>query len=371
MNYHFRDDDDAPASLRHKDTILQYLGNPVQAPTTVDSTTYAKMKPQKKAEYNRARIMYCSGGIVLDTPQVVSARRLLSKASAWNVGTNSGGVGVMLDGDSTTGKTETLKILARSTFAQYRRARPDFARHKRIPIVYVSVPAASTAKGLVAEFADFLGLPVGTGEPMTSVKSRVVKTLNGAGTQLVLVDELQNLAGRSTGLGESVDVLKELHEKATATFVYAGIDLQTSQLFKGPKGQQLLGRFTTLDTRRLNLHDTHDRGVWRGFINRFESKLPLHDQTPGTLLTMSSYLYQRTSGSIGSLARLLTGVAIDLIDLDGAAEETITEEAMEAIALDTHADAAYEVIKAKAKPKKSTKKTLAEIAYPDEEALAS
>ncbi|MGO4104682.1 ATP-binding protein [Leifsonia sp. YAF41] len=337
---------DRPTSLHDRDGLTAFLGRRIPRPDMLSETDYAAQSDTARTEYDRSRIVYASGGIVIATPHVTDATRLLTQAFAVNVGRNSGHAGLMLNGDSTVGKTETAKTLMRTVFSQYTRMFPDYQEHGRLPIVYVSVPAASTGKLLMKTFADFLGLPVTGRESMGEIRSRVVQALVAAGTQLIVVDELQNLVGRSVGLGESVDVLKNLHNEVPATFVYAGFGLTNGDLLSGPKGQQLRGRFTILDMERLNLGDITDRKTWTGLIAAFEKKLPLRHQETGTLRELRDYLYLRTSGSIGSLAKLLTGATIELISNPKYTQERLTEEVMDTVKLDQFAEENYKIKRA-------------------------
>lgn len=335
---------DRPASLHHKATLNEYLTHTIPRPEMLTDTAYAALSETERTVYDRSRIVYASGGIVIATPQVQEATRLLTQAFWANVGKNSGHAGLMLDGDSTVGKTETTKTLMRTVYSDYSRVYPDFEQQNRIPVVYVSVPANSTGKLLMKTFAEFLGLPVTGRESMGDLRARVVHTLVAAGTQLIVVDEFQNLNGRSAGLGETVDVLKNLHNEVPATFVYAGLGLSQSALLSGAKGQQLRGRFTILAMDRLNLSDPADRKTWAGLIAGFEKKLPLRHQELGTLKNHRDYLYQRTSGSIGSLAKLLTLSTIDLISNPTHTLESITEEIMDTVKLDEYAEENYKIM---------------------------
>ena len=335
---------DRPTTLHSREELGRYLRHSLPSPELLADDAYAALSPAKRADYNRARCLYASGGIVIATPHVTEATRLLTQAFAVNVGRNSGHAGLMLDGDSTVGKTETAKTLMRTVYSQYRRLYPNFEDHDQIPVVYISVPAVSTGKLLMKTFADFLGLPVLGRESMGELRSRVVRALTAAGTQLIVVDELQNLVGRSAGLGESVDVLKNLHNEVQATFVYAGFGLKGGALLSGERGQQLRGRFTILEMNRLNLSDPADRKTWVGLIGAFEKKLPLHHQELGTLKKLSDYLYLRTSGSVGSLAKLLTLGTVELISNPAHTVERLTEEIMDTVKLDEYAEENYRVL---------------------------
>lgn len=331
---------DRPAALHRMEGLDDYLSNPVPIPTVHTDAEYEDLSAADKAAYDRARMLYLSGGIVIDTPQVQRARRLLTQHFAENAGRNSGHAGLMLSGDSTVGKTTTCKALMRYVHAQYSKQFPDFRAHGRVPVAYIEVPAGSTGKLLMKTFADFFGLTVRSGESMVSIRSRVVDLLNDAGTQLIVVDELHNLAGRSASNGESVDVLKLLHNDVPATFVYAGIDLIGSALLTGPRGSQIGGRFTALEMTRLNSTDAEDRATWARLVSTLEKKLPLRHHEPGTLKKLAPYLYDRTSGSIGSLSRLITGAAIETIANPGIAKEALDKDLLDTRVLDIAAETA-------------------------------
>ena len=344
---------DRPASLHDRDELTAFLNRSIARPDILTDLDYQALSNADRITYDRSRIVYTSGGIVIATPHVSESTRLLQQAFAVNVGRNSGHAGLMLDGDSTVGKTETAKTLMRTVHTQYKRMYPDYADHGQLPVVYISVPASSTGKLLMQTFADFLHLPTTGRESMGDIRRRVVQTLIAAGTQLIIVDELQNLVGRSVGLGESVDVLKNLHNEIPATFVYAGFGLTNGNLLSGPKGQQLRGRFTIFDMERLNLSDTADRKTWAGLIAAFEKKLPLRHQEIGSLRAHRDYLYLRTSGSIGSLAKLLTLATVELITNPKYTQECLTEAVMDTVKLDQFAEENYKLqLAARGKTKK-------------------
>jgi hypothetical protein len=336
LNFHH---DDRPAALHRREDLATYLDTKVDRPALASSAEYKKFSSEQRARYNRARLVYLSGGILLNTPHLIDAKRQLTACFTENIGRNSGHSGLMLSGRSTVGKTTTLKALMQYVHRQYSAQFPNFRDYGRVPIVYIEVPAGSTGKLLMRTFAEFFGLTVRASESMGVIRSRVVNAINAAGTQLIVVDELHNLAGRSAGHGESVDVLKNLHNDLACTFVYAGIDLSSGTLLAGPRGQQLSGRFTMLEMRSFEASSLNDRRTWRGIIKSFETALPLHDHTPGTLVALTDYLHERTSGSIGSLARLLTRSASELIN-NHTAHEELTRELLETQRVDHAAESA-------------------------------
>lgn len=333
---HFHSDD-RPSALFTRETLDPFLADALHKPEVVSERQYVALDLEERARYDRARIRHLSGGIVLNTPYLQEAKNILQRCFAQNIGRNSGHAGLMLSGGSTVGKTTIAKSLMRYVYHSYARTFPDFKAHDRVPVVYIEVPAASTGKLLMTTFAEFFGMHLRSGESMGNIRSRVVEVLGAAGTQLIVVDELQNLSGRGVGNGESVDLLKNLHNDLPATFVYAGIDLTSGGLLAGPRGQQLSGRFNILKMEPFQLANPNDRSTWRKLLPAFEAELPLRDHKTGTLAGLSDYLYQRTGGSIGSFGRLVTDAAIEAISNPDLAE-LVDEALLETITIDHTAE---------------------------------
>jgi hypothetical protein len=251
----------------------------------------------------------------------------------------------MLDGDSTLGKTTILEALIEYVYLRFTAQVPEHKVLGYIPIVFVEVPAGSRGKSLMTAFAKFLGVPVAPRETMSSIRARVAQAMRQANTKLVVVDELHNLAGKSASNGESVDILKELHNEVHATFVYAGINLTSGELLSGPRGQQLSARFSLLGMRRYSLSHPEDKAVWKALVRAYAGELPLRHQDLKTLIDLSDYLLARTGGSIGSLGRLLGGAAIALILDPATTEENITRAQLAHRTLDLTAERLFDEIR--------------------------
>lgn len=326
----FTSHDSATTALNRRESLLHYLGNPIEEPTLPEGADQAA-----RIRYDRARMDYLSGGIVILTTPVVAGKKLLTRAFSENRMRNSGHSGVILSGNSTLGKTTAAKRLMKWVFDNYTDQVPEWRAFEHVPVMYVEVPPGSNAKSLLKEFAEFFGLSVTTRDTASDLRTKVVAAIRNARTQLIVVDELQNLDGRASGLGESVDLLKGLHNDVSATFLYCGIDVTNSALMSGSRGQQLSSRFTVLELKPYLFDDE-----WRRLIYSFEIKMALRDHPKGTLDKHAEYIYQRTGGSIGSLGRLLTGTAIELIE-SGAKVERLDREILAGYQLDYTAEQHY------------------------------
>lgn len=327
--------DSDTTALNRRESLLRYLQNPLTAPAPLDATPSVD-----RTTYDQQRMDYLSGGIVLRTTTVAQGQLLLTRAFQENRSRNSGHAGVMLSGDSALGKTTTAKRLMRWVLEEYAKQVPDWERFEHVPVMYVEVPSGSNAKGLLREFCDFFGLTVLSRDSTADLRTKVVAAIRRARTQLIVVDELHNLSGRASGLGEAVDLLKGLHNDVSATFLYCGLDVTNSTLMYGPRGQQLKSRFAVVELEPYRWSNADHRKEWKTLIRGFENELQLRHHPVKTLDPLAEYLYQRTGGSIGSLGRLLTGAAIDLIQ-NQAKVELLDRADLDAYTLDLTAETFY------------------------------
>lgn len=131
----------------------------------------------------------------------------------------------------------------------------------------------------------------------------------------------------------------EDNDTISATFVYAGLDLEESSLFSGVRGRQILGRFIPVKTGPFTHRSDEDQRDWAKLVAAMEQTLRLHRHTPGTLIEQAPYLHARTGGMIGSLDQLIYEAANDAIS-DGT--EKITKTHLDAVLLDGAAMAQFE-----------------------------
>ncbi|MFE6483025.1 TnsA-like heteromeric transposase endonuclease subunit [Streptomyces sp. NPDC057757] len=200
-----------------------------------------------------------------------------------------------------------------------------------LPVVFVTVPPAATPKILAGEFARFLGIPLHYRMSQVQITNAVCDLLGSLGTVLVLVDEIHNLDLTTRSGAEASDQLKYLTERIAATFVLAGLNVETGTLFQGVRGQQIAGRYSVVASKAFGRRSRADREQWQALIATMESSLRLDRHKPGTLLALDAYLHDRTSGLIGSLSQLIREAAITAID---TGSEKITKRSLESVELD-------------------------------------
>jgi hypothetical protein len=170
---------------------------------------------------------------------------------------------------------------------------------------------------------------------LTDIVDAVCVTAARTRTELVCVDELHNLNLATRAGAEVSDQLKYFAERLPATFIYAGIDVESAGLFAGTRGRQIAGRFTVIPATPFAYGTGAQREQWRALIATLDSALRLHHHQPGSLAALEDYLYRRSGGMIGSLSQLIRGAAILAIE-DGS--EQITRDLLEAVPVDYAAE---------------------------------
>jgi hypothetical protein len=324
--------DEADAEANRQLTTLEgwrkFLDDPPAPPVLLTPAELKRLPENERALYDEDRLDHHARMLVVSTSfvekTVVCGRRLV----LLNRHAVSARRGLMVSGLPGTGKTSAITQLGRAHELLDRARHPQVA--DRIPVLYITVPPAATARMVAAEFARFLGLPVRSRSNMTDIIEAVVGVCTDTRTGLVLVDEIHNVSQVTRAGGEVSDTLKYFSERIPATFVYAGIGLETSELLAGTRGAQISGRFTLVPTRPFPYG-----AEWKGLVATMEETLLLHDHPPGTLVKLDRYLHDRTAGMIGALSHAIRGVAIDAI-LSGT--ERVTKEGLAAIPLDHAAE---------------------------------
>lgn len=324
--------DDPPTTKEGWRRFVDYQPEP---PPTLGAEQLLALGQPQRAAHDEGRRDYHAELPLANTPtirQVLGTGRLLVQLNRRQVSARRG---LILSGASGTGKTTALTQLGRTHERAVRKRHPRSSH--RLPVAYVTVPPAATAKMLAVEFARFYGLEFSARANMPDIVNAVCATAANTGIELVLVDEIHNLNLATRNGAEVSDQLKYFAERLPATFVYAGIDVEAEGLFASVRGRQIAGRFTLIASTPFAYGTTEQRTAWRALVATLEAMLRLHRHTTGSLVGLDEYLYRRTSGMIGSLSQLVRGAAILAIE-DGT--EQITRDLLDLVPVDFAAEKA-------------------------------
>ena len=275
------------------------------------------------------RFKYLASDIVMETPDLVRVRQLTTVlAIEAHTSSTLSSRGIALSGAPSWGKTTAAITLARQHDRNQREkdrgvADPDFQ-----PTIYVVTPPATTPKMMMIAYCQFLGLPYRQRDTAQELADRVVFTLRKMRTSMVVVDEVHNLHSNRRIGAEAASTSKLFAERLDAVFVYAGVNLRQSETFAGPMGQQLASRMLHHEMAGYENRSQRGRDAWEQLLVTCEHHLLLYKQQPQDVLAFSSYLYDRTAGSVGELRSLLRRAAFLSIN-DGT--ERLTKSLLDTI----------------------------------------
>jgi len=298
-------------------------------PQLLPTTDWQRLDALERELYNETRQDYHSALQLVATPDIKKIIHTGTKLIINNRGKQLGRRGLIVSGPSGTGKSTSITQLGKKFQIDTERRNP--AARDRIPVVYIVVPPDATPKTLATEMAVFLGLPVAERDSCQSVAHTVASVMRRLGTGLVLVDFTDRLDLTTRQGKNASDQLKYFFDTISATFIYAGLDLEETGMFSGVRGRQIAGRFIPVNTGPFTHTTTEAKQNWAKLIATMEQGLRLQRHTSGTLLKLAPYLHARTGGMIGSLDQLIHEAANDAIT-DGT--EKITKNHLDAVILD-------------------------------------
>ncbi len=141
---------------------------------------------------------------------------------------------------------------------------------------------------------------------------------------------------RKDGLDVS-NHLKWLANELPVTFIYAGVGLAERRFFaEGLAGDsavlaQTARRWTRLRLPAFDIAADDGRRHWRGLLKATERQLVLAQARPGMLTGLADYLFERTTGHIGSFMTLITRGCLRAIR---TGEEALTAALLDGIRID-------------------------------------
>ncbi|GAA1335033.1 hypothetical protein GCM10009647_077010 [Streptomyces sanglieri] len=167
--------------------------------------------PGEPARSNEERLAYHSAFVTVRTPAIdtltTGVRTLMILGRHQQTTARPS---LIVTGPAAAGKTTALLHVGHACHLAHTQQHPPAATtHAPVPVAYVLVPPAATAKALATEFARYLGVPFTTRMTQAQITDAVCHTYNRAGVRLVLIDEIHRLNPRTTTGAETADLLKE------------------------------------------------------------------------------------------------------------------------------------------------------------------
>lgn len=283
-------------------------------PEHLNAKDLSKLAVGEKLAYDDARLHYAA-----NMPPIV---KLMEKAheELWlltrlnNHRAYGPHPGLIVDGDPGNGKTTLITEFGRDYDALQRKIHPgETTEHgaEFLPTAFMSIDSTPTVKGFTQRFLEFYGISTryATAGELTSLAIRLVHECQ---TSLILIDEIHYLNLNRDSHREVNNHLKHLANDMNATFVYAGVGLEKRKFMLEGLGDedeqlsQISRRFKRIPAEPLKMFRQEDRELMMGILDVYERELPLARSREGDLISLATYIWDRTQGVIGTISGFIT-----------------------------------------------------------------
>jgi hypothetical protein len=203
---------------------------------------------------------------------------------------------------------------------KFRRAHPPVSHpeHEEIPVLVVQMPSEPSVTRFYTALLAAMGVPLRPRQRLAELEQLALRLLRELGVRMLVIDELHNiLAGRGESRREFLNLVRFLGNELRIPLVGAG----TREAYLAIRSDdQLEDRFAPLTLPRWEAGE-EACSLLASFAASFPLRRPSRIATP----EMASYLLTRSEGTIGELAHLLTGAAVEAIE---SGEEAITQRVL-------------------------------------------
>lgn len=299
----------------------------VDAPKRVrpDALSRAEIRRLSEAAadiYNQRRADWHNNLGPFKTPQLVALHNDL-----WDIMDASTQDGyhaknaIALDGYPGLGKT----ILMETFGAEFHRR--EVGRHgeftragdERWPVCRIGMRGNTSMKDFNAALCDFYAHPGARRGTAEQLGKRALDCVLSCETRLLIIDDLHFLHWQRSGGVEISNHFKYIANEFPLTLVYIGIGLGKrgvlmedmycnidSASYRDWVLEQATRRTIMLEMRPFGIRTEHERRQWRKLLTTIEERLLLGSKPAGMLADdLSDYLYERSTGHIGSLMELI------------------------------------------------------------------
>lgn len=222
---------------------------------------------------------------------------------------------LVLHGVSGSGKTQLLQLY-RQRFAPYIAQiveDDDPARHEsflKSEVVFVETPSPASRTALIDRIqASLEPDPLWIKMTLGQRRERLIKMLQKAGVQLLIIDEFQHLFDRRSQrvVQEAADLIKSLLNAAVCPIVLAG----TPDILKVlQEASQLKTRmYASPKLSPFSWDDPYDQNLFCSYLVEVERKLAFDEDSNLADLDCAKRIHYASRGLVGEVARLLIKAA--------------------------------------------------------------
>jgi hypothetical protein len=281
---------------------------------------------------------------VLRTPQLLSLHEQLWDVLDSNVQSGDRAKGaVAIEGQSNVGKSTAVELFAKEFHLREIAENGDRTGdgHERWPVARVTLSGNPSIRDLNASLLHYFAHPSSQKGSAGDFARRALDLFLACDVRLLIIDDLHFLRWESADGSKVTNQLKYLANDFPITMLLVGVDLTGCGLFRRGRtfGKAVLGptarRTTKCEIKPFSVKG-NDKREWRRVVRAIERNLVLANHDTGILATtLSDYLFERSTGYIGSLVNLINRGCARAIRTGG---EALTEDLLEQVKIDEAAE---------------------------------
>lgn len=244
---------------------------------------------------------------------------------------------LLLDGRAGYGKSATLRhFLYEFHRKQVAQRGPKRSRgHRPIDVIAISARATTNERGLAIRMRDFLELPP-VGKTERDITNHVMDAIFACNVRVIAIDELHFMGGTAAAGRRMSNYIKDLINDTPCTFLFAGNDVLSSEIFRADRGrpdasgEQLLSLMDRRAMAPFLIGNQDD--VWLRALISIESNLRLTRLQEGDVFyRCADILWAKTGGLWRGLKTVVNRACSAAIKTE---TERITPDILRAIPAD-------------------------------------
>lgn len=321
--------------------------DPMPRPRLLSDRETKALNEAELTTYNKERRLWHANMGILRTPQLMKLHEHLLD----NVGANVQGGdrtkdAVAVEGDSNLGKSTAVELFAKEFHLREIADNGDLTEegHERHPVARVTLSGNPTIKDLNGSLLHYFAHPGSTMGSAGDFARRALGLFLDCEVRLLIIDDLHFLRWESVDGSKVANHLKYLANEFPISLLLVGVGLTDLGLYRRGRtfGKEVLGptarRTTGYQFEAFKCKTAEERREWRTTVKAIERNLVLAHHQDGMLSrTLSDYLFDRSTGYMGSLVTLIIRGCARAIRT-GA--EALNEELLEQVRIDVAAEAA-------------------------------
>jgi hypothetical protein len=277
---------------------------------------FDSMSSVERRAFNQTRRVYQEGFAPLLVPDMEEIHEAALRLARQNLRAQPGArPGLIMDGISTVGKSTIAMQLGRR-YEKLLTKNHTITRTPTgnvfLPVAFVNLPGEVSIMNFNYLLARFYNIPFSKKVKEGDLTDRIKEHAADCGTSMVILDDIHFLRIKNRSHETVNNHFKHLANSISATFVYAGINVEGSGLLsEGNKPEnkilsQTAHRFKRFELLPFDYNQAKSREDFLKVLTSFEDNLLLFEQTKGSLVSVTAeYIWDRTGGFIGPMSALI------------------------------------------------------------------